>query len=110
MLADLMLPDQMHNRRQDWTMFFLHKETNADEEDADGQPARRRRKVRTSTHDQKMENGSSHLGTNGDQHPESTGTIDEDESEEDDEKDPEEQPLIYVLNLVNTKVDSSVER
>lgn len=25
MLAELMLPDQVHNREEDWTIFFLHK-------------------------------------------------------------------------------------
>jgi hypothetical protein len=24
MLAELMLPDQVHNREEDWTVFFLH--------------------------------------------------------------------------------------
>jgi hypothetical protein len=34
MLAELMLPDQVHNREEDWTIFFLHK--GPDEEDPDG--------------------------------------------------------------------------
>jgi hypothetical protein len=25
MVAELMLPDQVHNREEDWTIFFLHK-------------------------------------------------------------------------------------
>ena len=33
MLAELMLPDQVHNREEDWTIFFLHKGT----EEADGE-------------------------------------------------------------------------
>src|SRR5262249_11798166 len=32
MLAELMLPDQAHVRSQDWTIFFLHKDTTAEEE------------------------------------------------------------------------------
>jgi hypothetical protein len=31
MLAELMLPDQAHVRNQDWTMFFLHKDTSQEE-------------------------------------------------------------------------------
>ena len=27
MLAELMLSDQVHNRKEDWTIFFLHKDT-----------------------------------------------------------------------------------
>jgi Docking domain of Afi1 for Arf3 in vesicle trafficking len=34
MLAELMLPDQVHNREEDWTIFFLHK--GPDEEEPDG--------------------------------------------------------------------------
>lgn len=33
MLAELMLPDQVHNREEDWTIFFLHKGA----EEADGE-------------------------------------------------------------------------
>ncbi|KAL8695003.1 MAG: hypothetical protein Q9218_000475 [Villophora microphyllina] len=39
MLAELMLPDQAHVRKQDWTIFFLHKDTSEDdekEEEAEG--------------------------------------------------------------------------
>ena len=32
MLAELMLPDQAHMRSLDWTIFFLHKDTSAEEE------------------------------------------------------------------------------
>src|SRR6202012_3449645 len=32
MLAELMLPDQTHMSSQDWTVFFLHKDTSAEEE------------------------------------------------------------------------------
>lgn len=59
MLAELMLPDGAHTRDQDWTIFFLHKDT----EQADEQ-----------------------LDSSG------------------------QAPLIYVLNLVITKHDSSVKR
>jgi hypothetical protein len=32
MLAELMLPDGAHTRDQDWTIFFLHKDSEASEE------------------------------------------------------------------------------
>jgi hypothetical protein len=35
MLAELMLPDQVHNREEDWTIFFLHK--GPDEGEPDGE-------------------------------------------------------------------------
>jgi Docking domain of Afi1 for Arf3 in vesicle trafficking len=35
MLAELMLPDQVHNREEDWTIFFLHK--GPDEGELDGE-------------------------------------------------------------------------
>lgn len=40
MLAELMLPDGTHTRDQDWTIFFLHKDTArqpVDPQDIDGQ-------------------------------------------------------------------------
>ncbi|RMD40310.1 hypothetical protein DV735_g4799, partial [Chaetothyriales sp. CBS 134920] len=70
MLAELMLPDQTHMRQQDWTMFFLHKDSGNPEEEAAekaiSSQARRDRRAAP--------------------------------------------PLMYVLNLVNTKQDSSVKR
>ncbi|KAB8349833.1 hypothetical protein FH972_023846 [Carpinus fangiana] len=38
MLAELMLPDQVHSRQQDWTIFFLHKDADPEDdvEDANG--------------------------------------------------------------------------
>lgn len=59
MLAELMLPDQAHVRFQDWTIFFLHKDAEQNEEQMDP-----------------------------------TGHA----------------PLIYVLNLVNTKHDKEAKR
>ena len=35
MLAELMLPDQVHNREEDWTIFFLHK--GPDDREPDGE-------------------------------------------------------------------------
>jgi hypothetical protein len=46
MLAELMLPDQAHVRNQDWTMFFLHKDTSQEEEEAELRMEKRRRRRR----------------------------------------------------------------
>lgn len=38
-LAELMLPDQIHTREFDWTIFFLHKNADSEEEtDLNGNP------------------------------------------------------------------------
>ena len=36
-LAELMLPDQVHSRAQDWTVFFLHKDTTTEEEEKEAE-------------------------------------------------------------------------
>ena len=46
MLAELMLPDQAHVRNQDWTMFFLHKDTSQEEEETELKMEKRRRRRR----------------------------------------------------------------
>ncbi|GAO13133.1 hypothetical protein UVI_02024910 [Ustilaginoidea virens] len=55
MLAELMLPDQAHARNQDWTIFFLHKDTSQEEEDAERRAKERRRRIRRRRRN--MENG-----------------------------------------------------
>ena len=101
MLAELMLPDQTHVRTQDWTMFFLHKDSGAIEEEEDARYARRqRRREKTSLPDQIVADGEDRFST-----------ISSDESDEsDDEGLDEGPPLMYVLNLVNTKQDNTVKR
>ncbi|OQN96130.1 hypothetical protein B0A48_18045 [Cryoendolithus antarcticus] len=94
MLAELMLPDQTHLRSQDWTIFFLHKDAEAEEEGFEG----KRRKRRTRGEGQ-AEGGAQR----------------DDEGEEDWDSDDEQDsmdgpPLVYVLNLVNTKTDHTVKR
>ena len=110
MLAELMLPDQAHARNQDWTIFFLHKDSSEEEEDrerAHKEERRRRRRRRRNR---------------------AAGIIDEEDEEDldEDDEDLEESdgydttdsepeggegpPLIYVLNLVNTKHDKTVKR
>lgn len=108
MLADLMLPDQMHNRSQDWTVFFLHKDS-ATEDGTDSQSSSRHgRRRRRRSLDQRHDQGAQHEGQYGFSNGE-----DEISSMSSDEADAEElegPALIYVLNLVNTKVDHSAER
>ncbi len=136
MLAELMLPDQAHVRNQDWTMFFLHKDSSQEEEAAERKAREGRRRRRKQKRDR------------------AAGIIDEEEEEDDDDKDDgddgdagdgeddgdgedgedghlddddwdddgvasdsdsepeggEGAPLVYVLNLVNTKQDKTAKR
>ncbi|KAL2133692.1 hypothetical protein VTI74DRAFT_1920 [Chaetomium olivicolor] len=110
MLAELMLPDQAHVRNQDWTIFFLHKDSSQEEDEAERQAKEERRVRRNRKRDR----------ANGIRHES------DDEAEEDDEEDQEDwdddestdsepegiegPPLVYVLNLVNTKQDKTVKR
>ena len=100
MLAELMLPDQAHARKEDWTIFFLHKDTSEEEEAAkDGQ------------------NGAEKKGGAGEE-TEVPGTNDageitkkpEGDEQQDEPEGGEGPPLIYVLNLVNTKHDPTAKR
>jgi hypothetical protein len=105
MLAELMLPDQTHVRTQDWTMFFLHKDANLGEEDlAEREERRERRRERRLAREDAAANGL----------PEDEQELDlsEDESSSEEEEDDSRDgpPLMYVLNLVNTKHDASVKR
>ncbi|KAK7538502.1 docking domain of Afi1 for Arf3 in vesicle trafficking-domain-containing protein [Phyllosticta citribraziliensis] len=101
MLADLMLPDQAHMRSQDWTVFFLHKDTEAEEEAKEERREQRRqrreRKKRAQESGVAEPHGESDLG-------------DDTEDESTDDEGFEGPPLIYVLNLVNTKQDQTVRR
>ncbi|KAL7921923.1 docking domain of Afi1 for Arf3 in vesicle trafficking domain-containing protein [Trichoderma austrokoningii] len=112
MLAELMLPDQAHARNQDWTMFFLHKDSSPEDEDEE-RKAKARRKARR----QRRRDKEAGLVPEGETESEedsegSEDDLDEDEDESsDDEPDGGEgPPLIYVLNLVNTKHDKTVKR
>ncbi|CDM27136.1 hypothetical protein DTO013E5_4315 [Penicillium roqueforti] len=99
MLAELMLPDQTHVRSQDWTMFFLHKDSNGDEE-TDSSGAKKKKKRKSQYH-------GSHEGA--DIQDENLDEISDDPDSSDDEGG-EGPPLMYVLNLVNTKQDNTVRR
>lgn len=117
MLAELMLPDQAHARNQDWTMFFLHKEGSEEEEEKERQAKedrQRRRRRRRRRYNRAA-------GIIDEEDEEDLDEDDDDDEEEDDESDGYEStdsepeggegpPLIYVLNLVNTKHDKSVKR
>ena len=110
MLAELMLPDQAHVRSQDWTIFFLHKDTSAEEEAREERRERRRRR----RWKKEMEaNGNAPAGDEA-RVDEVDGVEgdegDEQDTDDDDDLEPEGPPLIYVLNLVNTKQDQSVKR
>lgn len=107
MLAELMLPDQAHVRNQDWTIFFLHKDT-SEEEEAEREAKEPKRKSRKEKGDRKERDSSNkpdsaNRGTEGGEDVETADDPDEDEGGEGP-------PLIYVLNLVNTKQDTSAKR
>lgn len=102
MLAELMLPDQTHVRSQDWTIFFLHKDTESDDEDADADTDETNGKKQT----RRRRNREALTEDDGEENPNDDDAINTDD-EEDSGEGP---PLMYVLNLVNTKQDTSVRR
>ncbi|KAK4545432.1 hypothetical protein LTR36_002782 [Oleoguttula mirabilis] len=135
MLAELMLPDQTHLRSQDWTIFFLHKDGAAEEEGAE-ERRRQRRRRRSRRRKRELggggEEGQAEEGAEGGgekdggdgehgdlDNDEEDGGVDEDDdddassdgtSSDEDEYNVDGPPLVYVLNLVNTKQDSTVKR
>jgi hypothetical protein len=115
MLAELMLPDQAHARNQDWTMFFLHKEQSPEEEDEERAARQRRRRRRRRR--QAKAAGIELEEDDEEEDDEDDYDYDEDEDEEFDDESTDSEPeggegppLIYVLNLVNTKHDKTVKR
>lgn len=106
MLAELMLPDQAHVRPSDWTIFFLHKDTTAEEEEREARRERRRKRKRRRDG---LDDEDSSAGAE-----ESDNDIDDDDDDDDSESNEEQDsdgpPLVYVLNLVNTKQDNTVKR
>lgn len=103
MLAELMLPDQAHVRKQDWTIFFLHKDTSEDEEkEVTAEEGLNERKASNdTTADSEETSGKAACGTNS-----AAKTL----QEQEDIEGGEGPPLIYVLNLVNTKQDTTAKR
>ncbi|KAK3059968.1 hypothetical protein LTS18_009638 [Coniosporium uncinatum] len=106
MLAELMLPDQAHMRNQDWTIFFLHKDTSAEDEAREARRERRKRKRRKERGMEELDEGDG--GTSAEEDADEE-VDDEDYSDEENDND-EGPPLVYVLNLVNTKQDNTVKR
>lgn len=107
MLAELMLPDQAHMRNEDWTIFFLHKDTSeaATQDSVNGSAKRKRQENKDIQPDAS--------DTEGDSVEETDGEEERAEGEGDGEEEiegGEGPPLIYVLNLVNTKQDNTVRR
>jgi Docking domain of Afi1 for Arf3 in vesicle trafficking len=101
MLAELMLPDQTHVRTQDWTMFFLHKDAAVEEEEtAEKQARREKRRERRAANENALLNGQ----------PQEEDLYSDDTDTEDEEDGREGPPLMYVLNLVNTKQDNTAKR
>ncbi|KAK7749302.1 hypothetical protein SLS62_008271 [Diatrype stigma] len=112
MLAELMLPDQAHARTQDWTIFFLHKDTTPEEDEEEKKAKRERRRRRRRRRDREAgiileDDGSSEEQTDGD---DDEDDWDDDESSDEEPEGGEGPPLIYVLNLVYTKKDKTVKR
>ena len=111
MLAELMLPDQAHVRNQDWTIFFLHKDTSEQEKAEDKREHKRKRKKQRE--DSKLEgkvdsaNGDDTEAEDSEEGVESGSDVEEEPGDEENGEGP---PLIYVLNLVNTKQDTSAKR
>ncbi|TVY51329.1 Protein mesA [Lachnellula cervina] len=106
MLAELMLPDQAHVRNQDWTIFFLHKDTSQEEEEAELKEARRQRR-------QRRKDRAAGLLDEDDVETEEEAELGESSGDDSDDSEPEGgegPPLIYVLNLVNTKQDKTAKR
>jgi len=106
MLAELMLPDQAHVRSQDWTIFFLHKDTTAEEEEKEARREKRRKRRRRKERLEDEEDAAAGSEDDDDEDDDDDETSEESE----DESDPDGPPLIYVLNLVNTKHDNVAKR
>lgn len=104
MLAELMLPDQTHVRSQDWTIFFLHKDTST-EEDEEGSTAAKKKRRKRARADHDAGHNSQEEDTDA-----LTDESSDDDGDDDDDDGGEGPPLMYVLNLVNTKQDNTVRR
>ncbi|KAI5197617.1 spindle pole body interacting protein [Aureobasidium subglaciale] len=109
MLAELMLPDQTHLRSQDWTVFFLHKDQSPEVELQ--QRRDRRREQRAEKKKERAEAALNHGDkAEAEMDNDSEDDTEDAESEDDAVKSTQGPPLVYVLNLVNTKHDANVKR
>lgn len=103
MLAELMLPDQVHNRKEDWTIFFLHKDLSEEADGVDREELEGKEGPEGGEENGVHDNGVAEGGKA------STKEV-EDGEEKEDAEGGEGPPLIYVLNLVNTKHDPTAKR
>lgn len=110
MLAELMLPDQAHARNQDWTIFFLHKDVSEEEEDYEREERAKRSRRRRRRRERAAGIVSEAAEEEDDDDYDDDYYDDDDESTESEPEGGEGPPLIYVLNLVNTKHDKTVKR
>ncbi|KAI2083957.1 hypothetical protein LOZ36_005248 [Ophidiomyces ophidiicola] len=121
MLAELMLPDQTHVRSQDWTMFFLHRDAGPEEDnesraDSQGQEEKDPNEANDDNDEVQQEGAKQTSSEGGEQDNNNMENNGDDEDDEDDDDDDEADggndgpPLMYVLNLVNTKQDNTVKR
>lgn len=112
MLAELMLPDQAHDRDLDWTIFFLHKDTSQEDEQAEDEDSPRKKRRRSQRN--RMSNGDELRHQLHTQDGLIDGELEDNDNFEDDSEDDDDElegpPLIYVLNLVSTKKDENVAR
>ena len=99
MLAELMLPDGAHARSQDWTMFFLHKDQ-SEEEQAEKDKLEQEKATRNQA-DGGVQSDDEEYEENGD----ANGA-----AADEDLRSVEGPPLVYVLNLVVTKQDTTARR
>lgn len=108
MLAELMLPDQAHVRNQDWTIFFLHKDTSEEDEAAELKEEKQKRRRRGKD----TNGGLTDRGADGNvvENEEDISEVGDESSNDSEPEGGEGPPLIYVLNLVNTKQDKTVKR
>jgi hypothetical protein len=110
MLAELMLPDQAHVRNQDWTIFFLHKDTSQEEEEAELKEEMRQRRQRRKDRAAGILGPDDPDAENDAEEAEMDGESSSDDSDDSEPEGGEGPPLIYVLNLVNTKQDKTAKR
>ncbi|KAK5745282.1 hypothetical protein LTR17_001443 [Elasticomyces elasticus] len=125
MLAELMLPDQTHLRAQDWTIFFLHKDGAEEEEQqqqeggeggggVEGKKEKKRRRREVVEEVEGEEDGKEVEAGAEEDSEIADGEDEDDESSSDDSSSDStsssDPPLVYVLNLVNTKTDPSHKR
>ena len=110
MLAELMLPDQTHLRAQDWTIFFLHKDADAEDELQKQRRQKRRRRRRQARNGEPVEQDDEDQDDDNEDDDNDYDEDDEDDMSDFQPTDPEGPPLVHVLNLVNTKQDHTVKR